>query len=90
MRLRELAGEVNRAKEVRIWFELDPDHEQGTMYVRIEKVAARDIIEHCRLHGLDDIEAKVENRILYIDSIEYEDEEEEPEDEEELEEEPQP
>jgi len=89
MKLREAAGEINRAKQVRIWVEIDLDHEEGGLHVRLEKVAAKEIIEHCRNNGIDEINAVVDGGILYIEAFNDEDGEEEgePGEEEEPEEE---
>lgn len=69
MKLREAAGEINRAKQVKVWVEIDLDHDEGGMYVKIEKTVAKEILEHCRENGIDEINATVESGILYIEAF---------------------
>lgn len=90
MRLRQLSGEINRAKAVWIYCFVDPDVEDGGgLFVELTKVSAKRLIEHCRAKGIEELAAYVRKGELYIQekdgegAVEIEEEVEEEEEDEE-------
>jgi hypothetical protein len=77
MKLRQAAGEINRAKRVFAWVTIDPEVEEGGLYVKIEKVVAKEILDFCRAR-IDEINGELRGKDFYIDEWQYDDDEEEP------------
>ena len=66
MRLREAAGEINRARTVYVWMWLDDEH---GLWVEVTKVSAKEgILEHCRKNGIDDVNVRVSHKDVYFSS----------------------
>lgn len=86
MRVREFAGAVNRAKEVLVLVSFS-EHEEGTLWLPISKSTAKEIVDHAKEHGIEEIENLMEDDgCLYLDVPEDSDEETSGEEEEEEEE----
>ena len=68
LRLRQLAGEINRAEAVYVSVVFSSDEENGQMWIEIPKTNAKEIIAHCTEHGIEEVEGITINEgCLYID-----------------------
>jgi hypothetical protein len=68
MRVREFAGAVNRAKEVLVLVQFSAEHEEGSMWLPIAKSAAKEIVDHAKEHGIEEVENVMEDDgCLYLD-----------------------
>lgn len=72
MPLRQVAGEINRARAVKVLVYLTVDDEEG-IWVDLSKVAARDVVAQARDRGLSEMGAESRKGILYLSEIETSD-----------------
>jgi len=62
VRLRELAGEINRAREVYVWV---PYGAEG-LWLSVTKPAAKRVLDDARDKGLAEVEAEVSRGVVKI------------------------
>ena len=84
MRVREFAGSVNRAKEVLVLVQFSAEHDEGSLWLPIAKSTAKEIVDHAKEHGIEEIENVMEDDgCLYLDVPEDDGEDEKEEEKEE-------
>lgn len=74
MNPRDLAGAINRASAVLLFFDVDPGRDDvPPMRIRVEKVHAKSIVDFARQHGIPEVDAKWHGTELWIEPLAVDD-----------------